>query len=644
MSSSYSLSSPHLRICILSALGLLGSNTALAVTPLDGSQSSIADNELPQVQLDEIVVTATRTPTRTSNVIAQTRVIDSEALQRYQGQTVIEVLKRQPGFSIKQDGSLGSNSNFYIRGYDNKQILILIDGIRYSSASTGAAALNLLPAEQIDRIEVLYGASGSSIYGADAMGGVIQVFTKGGNIERNNVSVTAGVGSNNQYLYGATAQLTNDKGTTLSLSASRNETDGFNSVDKSSDRGMFSLFNADDDGFESNNFSFALNQRINEQLLVGASLLYSDSTTEFDDGALADVRSEQENGVAQAYADWRYNSNSSVKLQYGHSIDKSDTFSNFSSSFETKQDQVSLVGKQALPVGQGVYGLEYLNQSLDSDVPNYDIDDRDVSSAFLGYLIANEQFDAQANLRFDDNSQYGNETTYNLGSAYHFTPNLRAGAGYAKGFRAPTFNDLFPGYGGNPDLKPETSDNYEAFVEYDTLIQSTRLTGYYNQVDDLIANDGIPTAASPFGSLQNINKAKIKGVTLTSDWIMNDYLFGGHYDYQQAKDGSGGTNDGDLLPFRPEHTGLIYAGYRLADLDLRAEVEYGGERNNSSDETLDDYTLLNISGSYNLTPNTTLTSRVNNLTNVRYTTNEGFGTRYDTDGINFFTSLTYNWY
>ena len=636
-----SSSSTYLRLCILSAFGIFALNANAATTNVN----SINEEQLPQVELDEIVVTATRTPTRTSNVIAQTRVINSEELQRYKGQTVIEVLKRQPGFSIKQDGSLGSNSNFYMRGYDNKQILVLIDGIRYSSVSTGAAALNLLPAEQINRIELLYGASGSSIYGADAMGGVIQVFTKGSTVERSNVSVTAGIGSNDQYLYGASAQLANDKGTTLSLSATHNETNGFNSVDRSSAGGMFSIFNADDDGFESNNFSLAVNQRINDQLLAGASLLYSDSTTEFDDGALEEVRSEQENGAAQAYVDWRYSPDSSVKLQYGHSIDKSDTFSNFSSNFETKQDQISLVGKQNLPVGQAVYGLEYLNQSLDSDVPNYDIDDRDVTSAFLGYVLANDQFDAQANLRYDDNSQYGDETTYNLGAAYHLSPNLRAGVGYAKGFRAPTFNDLFPGYGGNPNLKPETSDNYEAFIEYDTILQSTRVTGYYNKVDNLIAYVPNPTADNPFaGSSENVNQSKIKGATLTSDWVVDNYLFGASYDYQQAEDDSGGVNDGELLPFRPEHTGLVYLGYRLADLDIRTEVEYGGERNNASNEIIDDYTLLNISGSYNLTPNAILTSRVNNITNVKYTTNEGFGTRYDTDGINFFTSLTYNWY
>ena len=99
----------------------------------------INDDSLPQVELDEIVVTATRTPTKTSNVVAQTRVIDKEELQRYQGQSVIEVLKRQPGFNIKQDGDLGQSSNFYVRGYDSKRVLVLIDGIRYGSMSTGQA-------------------------------------------------------------------------------------------------------------------------------------------------------------------------------------------------------------------------------------------------------------------------------------------------------------------------------------------------------------------------------------------------------------------------------------------------------------------------------------------------------------------------
>jgi len=630
MSVSRASSRTYLRLSILSALGLLAVNTAMAATP---ENTSINDSNMPQVELDEIVVTATRTPTKTSNTIAQTRVVDSEDLKRYQGQTALDVIKRQPGISHYTNGGPGTVSNFYMRGYDSKQILVLIDGVRYSSISSGGATLSLLPADQIDRIEILYGASGSSIYGADAMGGVIQVFTKGANVKRSNISVTAGVGSNDEYLYGASAQFANNAGTTLSLSASHNETDGFNAT-LPEPNNQYSPYNSDDDGFESDNFSIALNQRINEQVLVGASALYSKSTTEFDNGAI-DAFSDQENGAAQAFVDWHYLPGSSVKLQYGHSIDESDN-PTYGSVYDTKQDQISLLGQHQLSIGQGFYGVEYLNQSLDSNA--YEIDDRDVTSAFFGYVLDIDQFDAQANLRYDDNSQYGDETTYNLGGAYHITPNLRTGASYAKGFRAPTFNELyFPNYA-NPELEPETSDNYEVFIEHNNSLQSTRLSGYYNKVDDLIVS------SAPNYIPENVAKAKIKGVTLTSDWEIDDYLIGGSYDYQKAEDDSNDINDGNYLPNRPEHKGLIYVGYRLPSLDIRAEYQYVDDYyysiSNTDSQLVDSYGLFNISGNYQLTDNLTMTARLNNITNEKYVT----APNYDTDGTNYFTSLTYNWY
>ena len=635
MSVSRASSRTYLRLSILSALGLLAVNTAMAAT---SENTSINDSNLPQVELDEIVVTATRTPTKVSNTIAQTRVVNSEELKHYQGQSAFEVLKQQPGISHYTNGGMGTSSNFYMRGYDSKQILVLIDGVRYSSVSNGGAALNLLPADQIDRIEILYGASGSSIYGADAMGGVIQVFTKGGNVDQSSMSVTAGIGSNDQYLYGASTQFANDTGTTLSLSASHNESDGISAKLPNA-----SGYNKDEDGFESDNMSIAINQRINDQWLAGASALYSKSTTDFDDGDYDNAHADQENGSAQAYVDWRYMSGSSLKLQYGHSIDKSDSSSQYGGVFDTKQDQISLLGQHQISMGQGFYGVEYLNQSLDSSA--YEIDDRDVTSAFFGYIVDINQFDGQANLRYDDNSQYGDETTYNLGGAYHISPDWRIGTSYAKGFRAPTFNDIYPGYGGNPDLKPETSDNYEAFVEYSTPLQSTRLTGYYNDVEDLISYVASPTPTNPYaGATQNVDEAKVKGLSLTSDWTIDNYLFGGSYDYQQAEDNSGGSNDGNYLPYRPEHKGLVYIGYRLPSLDIRAEYQYVGDYysriTNTEAQFVDNYGLLNISGSYELTDNLSMTARLNNITNEDYITDIG----YNTDGTNFFTSLTYNWY
>ena len=635
MALSRSSSTTYLRLCILSALG----GFAISATAATGDSSVINRSELPQVELDKIVVTATRTPTKTSNVIAQTRVINQEDLQRYQGQSALEVLKHQPGMSHYTNGGPGTTSNFYMRGYGSNQILVLIDGIRYSSISAGGATLSLLPADQIDRIEILYGASGSSIYGSDAMGGVIQVFTKGANVDRTNFSVTVGAGSHDEYLYGASAQFANESGTTLNISASHNETNGFNATlpDPSNE---YAPYNKDEDGFESDNVSLALTQRVNEQWLVGASALYSKSTTDFDNGAAENTYSDQENGAAQAFVDWRYMPGSSVKLQYGHSIDKSDN-PTYSSVYDTKQDQISLVGQHKLPVGQGIYGLEYLNQSIDTT--QYDVDDRDVTSAFLGYVLANNHLDAQANLRFDDDSQYGNETTYNLGGAYHINPNLRAGINYAKGFRAPTFNDLYYPGSGNPNLKPETSDNYEAFIEYDNDMQSTRLTGYHNKVEDLIGYVANPTPEDQWaGSSENVDEAKIKGLSLTSDWVVNNYLFGGSYDYQQAKNNSGSTNDGNFLSIRPEHKGLVYLGYRLPSVDIRAEYQYVDDYyyDATNNTKVDSYNLVNISGNYKLTDNLSITARLNNIFNEKYITAPG----YNTDGTNFFTSLTYNWF
>lgn len=651
MALSRSSSTTYLRLCILSALG----GFAMSAIAATGDSSVINHSELPQVELDKIVVTATRTPTKTSNVIAQTRVIDSEELQRYQGQTVQEVISRQPGFSYFSNGGMGSTSNSYVRGYDKRQVLVLVDGIRYSSVDDGGAALNLLPAEQVERIEVLYGASGSSIYGADAMGGVIQIFTKGSNIEQNKFSVTLGAGSHDHYLYGATAQFRNDQGTSLSLSASRNETKGFSAV--SSDGYGY---NKDDDGFKSNNYSLNLNQKVNDTITVGISSLYADSTTDIDsadiydwqspyeklESALPDAYVDQKNGVASAYIQFK-DAEKTAKLTYGYSVADSSTYEYESKidnpdKYDTTQQQVNLTGDYKLHLGTAIYGIEHLKQQLDSSV--YEADDRKVTGGYLGYFLSKENIDAQLNVRYDDYSDFDSETTYNLGAAYRFTPDLRVGANYAKGYRAPSFTQLFgpTSWGGNPNLKPETSDNYETFIEYANSLQSTRLTGYKNKVENLIASDGANTTEYPYGKNINIDNSKIEGVTLTSDWNIDNYLFGLSYDYQKAKDDSGKGNDGNYLPIRPENKGLVYIGYQLSDIDIRAEYQYVDDYyyDATNNTKVDSYNLVNISGSYKLSDNLSMTARLNNVFNEKYITAPG----YNTDGTNFFTSLTYNWF
>ncbi len=630
--------SSYLRLCILSTLGLCAmSATAATAYP-------ISDDSLPQVELDEIVVTATRTPTKISNTIAQTRVVDSKELQRYQGQTVIEVLKRQPGFNIKQDGGLGQSGNFYVRGYDSKRVLVLIDGMRYGSMSTGQPTLALLPAEQIERIEILYGASGSSIYGADAMGGVIQIFTKGLNTNQTRYSVTAGVGSNDHYLYGATAQFANEQGANLSLSASRNQTKGISAIENATGA------NKDDDGFKSNNFSLNASMPVTNNVRIGATGLYAKSKTEFDNFTnVADAEIDQENGAVSIFSEYDKN-DLTLRLSVGSSLDKLDN--NVGDAFETEQRQANLLSIYQLPVGQLQAGTEWLKQEIDIDdntpangTDSYKINDRTIKSGFLGYQVNKDVHDFQANIRYDDNSQFDNETTYSIGYGFRILPSLRVGTSFATGYRAPSLNDLYVEssfYVPNENLDVEKSDNLEAFIESNTAIQTTRLTRFRSDVDGLI-NNAFDPATNKFKAV-NISEAKLSGYSLTSDWQLNNVLFGGHYTYTDAEERSG-DNKGKQLVYRPENTALAYIGYQDLDYDIRLEAEYVGKiyTSASNDTFMDDYTLFSISGNYYLNPNLTVNSRIENLTNQDYTTNESFGTRYNQDGINFFTSLTYNW-
>lgn len=644
MALSRSSSTTYLRLCILSALG----GFAISATAATGDSSVINHSELPQVELDKIVVTATRTPTKTSNVIAQTRVIDSEELQRYQGQTVTDVLKNQPGINITQSGGMGTASNFYMRGFDSKQVLVIIDGIRYGSISLGSPSLNLLSADQLDRIEILYGASGSSIYGSDAMGGVIQIFTKGNSVDKSNVSTSIGYGSNNHYQVGVTAQLKNAT-SSLSLGVSRNETDGFNVIanPESVD------YNADDDGFKSTNASLALQHKLSDSLSAGLSALYTDSTTDIDSAgnAFPNAYSDQKNGSANAYL--QYETPLTVsKLSYGQSIDKSTSHDANSinyqegSQYDTTQEQARLETSINAQPGTVIVGAEWLSQKLDaSDVLDfsgypdpavqtpYDPNDRTVKSAFVGYQLADSYYDLQANYRVDDNSQYSNESTYNLGAAIRPLAGMRIGANYATGFRAPTFNDLYwPGFS-NPNLKPERTKNTEVFVEYANDAQTSRLTGYYTDAEDLISNAA------------NISEAKIKGLSLTSDWNMNDFIFGLGYDYLDAKDKTANSASYDQqLAYRPKNSGLIYVGYQQPMFDVRLEAKHTDDRITAENNKLDSYTLLNLSGAVYINSNLRANLRVDNITDEDYTLSSQYGNVYTTEGTSYFGSLTYNWF
>lgn len=629
---------------------------AVALALFSTTSAAMADDNAVLV-LDPMVVTTTLVPSKVSNVIAETTVIDNETLKSYQGKSVLDVLRTQPNLTITQSGGLGTASNFYLRGHDSKNVLVIIDGVRYSSLTTGQPAVNLLPAEQIERIEILHGASGAAVYGADAVGGVIQIFTKKGSNDGSKASLTVGAGSHSQLFVGANTHFGNEN-TQINLGVSHNKTDGFDAIVPNTANHY-----PDDDGFKATNASLAINHRLNDSFNIGAQALYSESTTDIDGSAGEDWSSfppiiypalehayaKQKNGAASAFIE-HHNNLATTRLSYGRSIDKSKTFDNTQSQsiggarFDTTQDHARLESR--IKANDNTYviaGIEHLKQQIDS-TQNYEItannpiDNRSITSGFVGYQVIGRYVDAQGNFRLDDNSQYGRQSNYNVGFAIKPITGVRLGASHATAFRAPTFNDLYWPNGGNINLKPETSENTEVFAEYTTALQRSRITAYRSDIDNLIA--GWPA--------QNINAARIKGISATSDWYFDSgILLGASYSYQEPKNLSRTDADGNPydLTNRPRYSTKGYLGYQHNNFDIKAEIEQVGKRYTNATNTaaLDKYTLVNLAGGYQFSPNVRFDARINNLTDEEYTLSEQFGTRYATDGRNYFTSLTFSY-
>ena len=610
----------------------------LALAPMSLITTAYAQNEQQPavVELDPMLVTVTKSATKASNLVAQTKVITAKDLERHQGQNLLDVIKTQAGISHYTSGGSDKVSNFYLRGFDSSGVLVLIDGVRYGSLTTGQPALAMLNANEVERIEIAYGASGSSVYGANAMGGVIQVFTKKGSSDGSKVAISVGGGTHGAFDYGINAGFANEN-SKINLSATHSESDGINAIVS-----PYAASQRDDDGFDKQSVSLSGSHRF-DRVEIGLNALGSQSEVAYDNtwSSESNIYAKQKGGAASVYGTFNYADNSAVKLQYGESIDQSTNYAGNqpTGTFDSHQKQANLSLTHTIGAGKILAGAEHLRQEVKSDTA-YTQTKRDNAGYYLGYQASYDKLDAQAFVRYDDNSWYGDDTNYNAGVAYRISPAVRIGANYATGFKAPTFNQLYwPqdqwGGGGNPNLRPETSKNSEAFIELTGNNHKTRITGYHTDAKDLIA--GWPA--------QNINKAEITGVTITSDWQANNYLAGLSYDYQEANaiaTNANGEKTKSNLTVRPEHKGTAYVGYATDDFNIRAEYQKVGSYYMTGNHggKMPSYGLVNLSGSYDLSPNISVTHRLNNLFNKKYATNESFGTRYNEDGTNFHTAIT----
>jgi vitamin B12 transporter len=584
------------------------------------------------INLDDVVVTASRISQPRESVIADMSVIDAEEIQRGGQTTLVELLKLQPGIEISSNGGAGETTSVFLRGTNSNQVIVLIDGMRVSSATAGTTTFENIPLAQIDRIEILRGPA-TSLYGQDAIGGVIQIFTKRGE-GAPQLSASVGYGSYNTKT--AAAGLNGSYGdTSFSANISSYTTDGFSAYNTHNPQ--FS----DDDAYRNLAFSGSLRQKLAEGHDIGIQLYQSEGHNNFDNRFNATDFSDNAKLSQFSYALVSHNqftSNWLSTLKLGESTDDSENFQEFGNSrFKTKQRQYSWQNDVNLPLGTLILLYDRLEQQVKSSTI-FDKTSRDTNGLMLGYLFNIGDHSLQANLRSDHSAQFGTHDTGGLAYGYNVNENWRVTGSYGTAFKAPTFDDLFfpstPSFppASNPNLKPEESKNFEASLRYANNVSSASITGFHNRIKNLIQLDSNFT---PFNS----SDVLIKGITLAAAHQMDHWQIKGSVDIQSPKD----EGTGNLLARRAENFGNLGLAHTWDAWRFGSEVTASGKRFNQSDnlQKLKGYAVVNFTADYKINQDWKLQARANNIFDKDYTLAYDGNFAYQTPGANVFFSIGY---
>ena len=591
------------------------------------------------IDLDDVVVTASRIKQSRESVIGDVTVIEQEEIQRAGAGSLTDLLQTQPGVQIFTNGGAGKASSVLLRGTSETHLVVLVDGLRVNSATLGTTAFENIPLSQIEKIEILRGPA-SSLYGADAIGGVIQIFTKKGDAGKPLIHAAIGLGSYNTKT--AETGLTGGIGNTrYGLNVSSLDTDGFSARRV---RSNAQPINKDDDGYRNLSISGYLEHTVIEGHLLGLQFFQSkghshyDSTNNFDNYSEQTMQSYALTSKNQLTDSWH----STLKLGTG-SDDSDDHSSTGKTNFTTKQKQFSWQNDVNLPLGVLTLLYDRLEERV-SSTTEFNKTHRSNDGFTASYILDHQNHGLQISLREDHNTQFGSNTTGNIGYGYRITPEWRATASYGTAFKTPTFNQLyFPNFG-NANLHPEESENVEASMRYETSHLRAGITVFENKIDDLIQFSGATGCTFAGFCPVNVAKAKITGATFDASFnITDDLKLNGNLTIQSPRDEA----TEQLLTRRGNRYGAISLLHNWGNFQWGAEVTGASKRYNDAANTkeMEGYMLVNATANYRITPEWKVEARANNILDkeyvLAYTGNSAAAVAYNTAGSNLFIGLRY---
>lgn len=599
---------------------------AVAALPFAVSAATDLDTEAA-LKLSDTVITANRGAQDKADTTAAVSVFTREDIDRLQPVNVADLLTRVPGVQIRQNGGRGSITSVYIRGTSTAQSLVLIDGVRVGSGTLGGAngALEHLNIDQIERVEVLRG-SRSAVYGADAIGGVIQIFTRRGDGQGLTPRVRYAVGNKGVQERSVSLSGGNDK-TRFNLGLGLNDDRGFDRTTRSN------TMDRDHDTYRNKSLSLTLDHSFNERFSLGGSLLEQHAKSEFDapfNGAVSRPYLKTVTSAASIFSTLKVTDFWTTRLELGHSQDKLAGYEKLAvqkHQYDINTYRNSIAWLNTLRINEQnelLAGFDYHKDKVRSTT-DYDKKNRANRAGFVQHRFTSDWFSTELGLRHDNNQHYGSKNSWNAALTVPVNTDNSLTLSYAEGFRAPSFGDLFTPpscfwgycYDANPNLRPEQSKTYE-------LQWRSRLTDIVSLEASLYRSDirkAIVSTAYANGTgerPENIDNARINGFEASVIHQFATVRTALNLSIIDARDRD--SERGNLLPARARRTISYDVDKQLGSFSVggtwrASSHSFNDARNN---QRIAGYGIVDLRGSWQATDELGFDLRLGNIFDKKY--------------------------
>jgi vitamin B12 transporter len=594
----------------------VGSILTLATSPLFAADES---------HIETTIVTATRTEQSVADILAPVTVFERADIERIQPNDLQELLSRAVGVSFVRNGGRGASTSLFLRGNQSNHTLVMIDGVRIGSATNGAPALTNLPPELIERVEIVRG-SRSSLYGSEAIGGVINIITRKYH-DTDGIQPMLQVGVGTQGTRKVLAALSGgNEQTQANISILHEETDG---VDNTSSKAGVA---GDDDAFEQTAINASFSHKINDAAELFALYQNSQTESDYDNSCRAGGVSYQcspytdgEVSIANIRGEFRPLESWLLTLSAGESKDEStidyhyvdpaavgvsgDTFDTTRRVYSLQNDW--MLGEHHILTVGAERSLDHVESNL-----SYGEVNRGNKGGYAQWQGDYGVVDALVGFRKDDNDQFGKNETKNISLGFDLDDEIKIIASYGEGYNAPTFNDLYYPFYGVSTLNPETSQNLELELRGNQRWGNWSATRFENDVDNLIQYN--PATFGP----DQIEGAEIKGWEFSVSSAIQEWSIDANISLLDATDAKTGLD----LRRRADKQANLDVGREWQQWSVNGSLRLVSSRfeDTANNDELGGYGLVDSTVSYRVNEQVKLQLALKNIFDKEYVSARSF--------------------